>query len=170
LASLQLFGGALPVKQVNANTAGLLEFKMSIVDQAQLFARKAHGNQKRRDGLTPYFKHPESLVELLRTWGVTNENILSAAYLHDVLENCTTTEDELEEAFGKEICQLVVNLSHLPNEDYSTYIKRIAGTSSVVIKLSDIVMNLSDDPTTKQIKKYSEALKVLIPLILNKEV
>jgi (p)ppGpp synthase/HD superfamily hydrolase len=143
---------------------------MSIVDKARQFAHQAHGTQKRRDGLTPYYKHPEALVELLRTWGVTNENILAAAHLHDVAEDTVVSIDELEEAFGKEISDMVYNLSHQPNEDYPAYIKRIAKTNSVLIKLSDIIMNLSDDPTPKQVKKYSEALKVLVPLIADEHI
>ena len=49
------------------------------------FARQVHNNQYRLDN-SPYFGHPVNTTLLLISRGVTDETILQAALLHDILE------------------------------------------------------------------------------------
>jgi (p)ppGpp synthase/HD superfamily hydrolase len=57
---------------------------------------------KRKDvEQTPYIHHPIRVAEMIcRVGGVYDPVILSAALLHDVLEDTDTNEKELTESFG----------------------------------------------------------------------
>ena len=65
---------------------------MTKVDRAAEFARKAHEGGFRRDKKTPYIVHPADVVARLKSWGITDEDILSAAWLHDTVEDTELTE------------------------------------------------------------------------------
>ncbi len=48
------------------------------ISLAKNFAKKKHKCQKRKDGKTPYFKHLDEVVRLLKKIGVKDEDILCA--------------------------------------------------------------------------------------------
>lgn len=56
------------------------------ITKIQDLANTLYKNIKRKDNITPYIVHPEAVVKLLLDAGIYNTEILSAAYLHDVLE------------------------------------------------------------------------------------
>ena len=74
------------------------------------FAAEKHADQRRKNtGQSPYINHPIEVAEhLSRVGGVTDEEILIAALLHDTIEDTDTTEAEIREAFGDEVLSLVV--------------------------------------------------------------
>ena len=76
---------------------------------AVLFAARKHRRQRRKDSeRTPYINHPIAVAEALsRLGGIADLATLLAAILHDTLEDTETTTRELEEEFGREVCQLV---------------------------------------------------------------
>ena len=82
-----------------------------IVLKAQKFAREKHKNQKRKDGITPYSEHLEGVVNRLKNLGISNQDILCAAWLHDTIEDTDTTFDEINEIFGNTISVLVLSLT-----------------------------------------------------------
>ena len=73
------------------------------------FAARKHRDQRRKDKeASPYINHPISVSLLLaEIGGITDPEVLSAAILHDTLEDTDTTPEELEAAFGKRIRKLV---------------------------------------------------------------
>ena len=73
------------------------------------FAADKHRDQRRKDAeASPYINHPIEVAEILaRIGGVTDLVTLQAAVLHDTLEDTNTTPQELEEAFGAEVRQVV---------------------------------------------------------------
>ena len=83
----------------------------TLVLRAKKFAIERHKNQKRKDGVTPFSDHLEGVVNRLKNLGITNEDVLSAAWLHDVIEHTNTTFDEINEIFGNSISVLVLSLS-----------------------------------------------------------
>ena len=122
---------------------------MDLVKSAELFAKNKHAGQFRADGITPYSKHLEDVVNRLKSLGVIDEQILCAGWLHDTIENTDTTFDDLYEQFESEIAVLVSSLSKdmtLPrkkrNQTYVTQLKE-ASFSAKLIKLCDISANLS---------------------------
>ena len=122
---------------------------MDLIKSAELFAKNKHAGQFRADGITPYSKHLEDVVNRLKSLGVIDEQILCAGWLHDTIENTDTTFDNLYEQFESEIAVLVSSLSKdmtLPrkkrNQAYVTQLKE-ASFSAKLIKLCDISANLS---------------------------
>src|SRR5580704_12405344 len=83
------------------------------------FAARAHQGQLRKDGRTPYVSHVFRVSMVLRDlFGVTDHGVLTAAVLHDTLEDTTTDFDDLRE-FGDEVAGWVALLSkdkRLPEE------------------------------------------------------
>jgi len=77
------------------------------------FAAEKHRLQKRKDGDdSPYINHPIEVAELLaRVGGVRDVEVLSAALLHDTVEDTETTPAELEGAFGPRVRSLVAEMT-----------------------------------------------------------
>ena len=73
------------------------------------FAADKHRDQRRKDEeASPYINHPIEVAELLaRVGGVKDLVTLQGAILHDTIEDTNTTAEELEAAFGKEVRQVV---------------------------------------------------------------
>ena len=73
--------------------------------RALRFASYKHRKQRRKDAdASPYINHPIAVAELLATTGeVSDIATLSAAVLHDTIEDTETTSEELEAAFGAEV-------------------------------------------------------------------
>ena len=69
-----------------------------------IFAREAHGDQKRKSGET-YITHPLEASKLITT---LKPDIISiqACILHDVIEDTPRTEDEIREKFGDEVAKI----------------------------------------------------------------
>lgn len=59
---------------------------MNLEDRALAFARAAHGEQKRKYTGNPYIEHPIRVAQLVKEAGGTEE-MIAAAYLHDVVED-----------------------------------------------------------------------------------
>ena len=76
---------------------------------AASFAALKHRKQVRKGHERyPYINHPIAVAELLAgVGGVTDPVILMAAMLHDTVEDTSTTFEELAEAFGPEVAELV---------------------------------------------------------------
>lgn len=85
---------------------------MSEVDTAHEFARNAHAKQFRKWTGDPYIVHPEEVVKIL---GWTNlvdvEYALVAAYLHDVIEDCGVTAEDLLAEFSVDAVSAVIALT-----------------------------------------------------------
>lgn len=75
-------------------------------DAALVFASKAHRNQVRKGTDIPYIVHPIHVSLLLIRHGF-NETLSIAALLHDVVEDCDVTLQELKQRFGEEAAALV---------------------------------------------------------------
>jgi len=83
---------------------------MNTLLRAIRFATEKHSDQK-RNGLkkSPYIIHPVEVAEHLSTVGnVCDEEVLSAAILHDTIEDTETTREEIQKEFGKRVLQLVM--------------------------------------------------------------
>jgi (p)ppGpp synthase/HD superfamily hydrolase len=63
---------------------------------AKTAATKAHQNQFRKDGKTPYIVHPERVADRVKSFGGNHIGII-AAWLHDVMEDCTGGETIVRE-------------------------------------------------------------------------
>jgi len=122
----------------------------SKIERAKLLATNAHSNHFRRDGKTPYINHPAQVVQTLLNWGITDEDIISAAWLHDTVEDTNLTCPDIEKEIGSVVADYVWNLTKVENKDYGKmeqdYIDKISNAPREVklIKLADIMANLLD--------------------------
>ena len=89
--------------------------KVVLVQSALDYATRAHKGQKRRSG-GPYIDHPVSAAKYLADLSLDAPTI-AAALLHDVIEDCGVTVDELREAFGDEVARLVDGVTKLAKLD-----------------------------------------------------
>ncbi len=123
---------------------------MSKVKSAESFARDKHKGMTRNDGITPYSAHLEDVVSLLKSLGITDEDVLCSGWLHDTIEDTDTTFDVLYERFGKKVAVLVSSLSKdekLPKKERELlYVKQLkdAPMDAKIIKLCDISTNLKN--------------------------
>lgn len=88
------------------------------VREAYRFADQAHLGQFRASG-SPYISHPIAVTEICAGWKL-DANALSAALLHDVMEDQGIAKHELAEKFGPEVAELVDGLSKLDRLDFAT--------------------------------------------------
>jgi GTP pyrophosphokinase len=115
---------------------------MNTINQAWLFAKQNHKGQVDDDG-NPYFNHPCQVANILRM--VTdNPNIIASAFLHDTVEDCGVTHEELCERFNKEIADLVMEVTHEgTNDNKGYYFPRLHSKEGIMIKFADRLSNLS---------------------------
>lgn len=147
--------------------------------EAISFAARAHQGQLRKDQRTPYASHVFRVCLIVRqVFSIEDASVLTAAVLHDTVEDTTTDFDDLENQFGAEVAGWVAALSkdkRLPEaEREKAYEKQLgqAPWQVKVCKLADIFDNLMDAvqmPEEKQARsirnahRYLDALKSRLP-------
>jgi len=78
----------------------------SLLDRAIKFAVDAHEGAERRGKGFPYVVHPLEVVAICATI-TSDQEILAAAALHDVIEDTPHTKEEIKELFGERIANIV---------------------------------------------------------------
>lgn len=142
------------------------------------FAKKAHRGQVRKFINKPYFgAHVVKVNGIVKQY-TTDEDILCAALLHDVLEDCYDDVEvgynELKDIFGKSVADLVSELTSDGDEiddeyegnkgDYLTNKMINMSNGALIIKLSDRLQNISDAFTASEIfrnKYFEETSKIV---------
>jgi len=95
----------------------------------------------------PYTVHLEHVVSTLQRFGVTDEDILVAGWLHDSLEDTVLPATQIELVFGPRVLDLV---SRVTNErggnrkerHEKTYPKIQASNDAITLKLADRISNV----------------------------
>ena len=78
----------------------------TVLDRALVFAVKAHSGTERRGKGYPYIVHPLEAVEIVATM-TSDQELLAAAALHDTVEDTDVTVEQIREAFGDRVADLV---------------------------------------------------------------
>ena len=153
------------------------EEQIKVIEKAYLFANEKHSGQFRKSG-EAFICHPLNVALILTTVSADYQTI-SAGLLHDVLEDCDCTVEEMEDAFGPEITKLVKGVTKLSNINFSTeneylidyYKKIIVGMSEdvrvIIIKLADRLHNMRTlwaIPEERQKVKAHESLDIFAPI------
>lgn len=143
--------------------------------KAQWFAMGAHGEQKRKYTGDPYWFHLDSVVKILMQNTSVTDEMLAAAWLHDVVEDTTFRIFDISIFFGKTIAELVNALtepSHAAGnraQRKAIYNEQLANACPTVqtIKYADLIDNTSSiverDPDFA--KLYLEEKRILLPMI-----
>ncbi len=113
------------------------------IQKALNFAIKAHTGQKRKSG-EDYVIHP-ILVAVLANYFNNNENVITAALLHDVVEDTPYTIDYIKDEFGKEVANLVEGL-----------------TKIIKIRDKSLIPSNSDEKLTRSALTFRKMLTVSI--------
>ncbi|MBF0312810.1 MAG: bifunctional (p)ppGpp synthetase/guanosine-3',5'-bis(diphosphate) 3'-pyrophosphohydrolase [Oligoflexia bacterium] len=145
--------------------------------KACVFAESAHRGQKRSSG-EDYFVHPMNVAATLIKLRMDLESIV-AGLLHDVIEDCNVTSEELEKEFSPTIVQIVVGLTKISQikfksreegqaENFRKMIVAMARDIRVIIvKLADRMHNmrtLQYISEEKQQNVAKETLEIYVPL------
>lgn len=89
---------------------------LPLLFRALSFAADHHRFGRRKgEEASPYINHPIDVAAELAEVGVTDHEILSAALLHDTLEDTDATPADLEREFGPRVRRLVEALTDDPN-------------------------------------------------------
>lgn len=119
------------------------------MEKAKHFATRAHEGQKRKYTGEPYICHCEQVAELVRSHGGTPE-MIAAAWLHDTVEDCGITLDEIEDMFGTKVAEMVSDLTDVSKREDGNRAKRKeidrlhtakASPEAKTIKLADLISN-----------------------------
>ena len=158
----------------------ILELGERELEAASRIAGIAHHNQFRRDG-QPYIMHPTAVQSITKRYYPDNIEAQILAMLHDVMEDGPAQSGlTRRQLFGmvKEMIpddssaqQSIMNAlrvmthskrTHPVYEDYLELV--FSNELATIVKISDLIHNLSHNPSEKQIAKYRNALKkVAIP-------
>jgi guanosine-3',5'-bis(diphosphate) 3'-pyrophosphohydrolase len=128
--------------------------------------KSAHDGQFRKDNITLYSVHPETVVKNLKLLGVTDTDILCAGYLHDVLEDTKYSAEKILENFGNRVLGIVQELTFkddITDEEYWEGCQSMSDDAKWV-KIADILTNLADKgkKSSHFVTKRVEALKRLL--------
>ena len=159
----------------------ILELGQAELDAASRIAGIAHQGQTRRDG-QPYIMHPTAVQSITKRYYPDNIEAQILAMLHDVMEDGPAqsglTRRQLFRMVKDAIPddsraqQSIMNAlrvmthskrTHPVYEDYLQLV--FSNELATIVKISDLIHNLSHNPSDRQITKYKNALKkVAIPL------
>lgn len=124
----------------------------SLTERARIFATERHlGTFKKNKTHKPFIMHPAEVAEFVRLSGGSEAEIV-AAWLHDTVEDTSTTLDEIEESFGREVRIIVDGLTDLPGFAALPLLlrktrqaRRVSSKSASVkrVKISDQISNIS---------------------------
>lgn len=88
-----------------------------LVERAMRVAARCHRQQTRKASDLPYLTHPASVALLLAKAGITDDEILAAALLHDVVEDTDCSLETLAAEFPPKVIEFVAALSERKRDD-----------------------------------------------------
>jgi guanosine-3',5'-bis(diphosphate) 3'-pyrophosphohydrolase len=143
--------------------------------EARRYAEAAHGDQKYGD--TPYVSHLIAVRAVLSDFGFGGD-LGVAAWLHDLLEDTSTTPSQLELSFGSSVTKLVQCVTgegkNRKERVECTYGRIEQNPQAVVLKLADRIANVEAcarlaDPRLEMYRKEHPTFKTRLGKLLNQE-
>jgi GTP pyrophosphokinase len=155
---------------------GINKKEEELINKAYLFAQNAHKGQKRLSG-DSYFIHVFETAKILAQLGMDAQTI-TAGLLHDVLEDTTIREEEIEKEFGHDILFLIKGVTKLGTLKYRGHERHVESLRKffvamandlrvVIIKFADRLHNLRTLQFLREDKRYRiaiESIEVYAPL------
>jgi len=120
------------------------------LDKAAKFAGKFHTGQIRKSTGIPYVSHCFDVMKQVAEYGAQADKILSAALLHDLIEDCDIDKHEIGFTFGIDIAQIVEHCSRTPTlnskKQKLDWLRGFENKTieSIVIKIADRYCNVTD--------------------------
>jgi len=159
------------------DTKNVLDFKL--INKAIYWAKKYHGDQKRKSG-EPYYSHPLEVAYIFAENITLGEDkryyttdLIISSILHDTIEDTLLTKDMLEQGFNQSIANNVDDLTRIKTDKKFTagetleliYPQNKKGI--LYIKIFDRLHNLQTIGFVSEIKRnkvIEETIKYFIPL------
>ena len=150
---------------------------LEVIQRAYENADEKHKNQLRKSG-EPYIIHPLAVAEIVAEIGLDTDAI-TAALLHDCLEDTDASFEEISRMFGETVANLVEGVTKLTRVQYSTmeeqqmenlrkmFMAMSKDIRVILIKIADRLHNtrtLQYQTPAKQISKSMETMEVYAPL------
>lgn len=126
-------------------------------EEALQYATQAHAGQTRSGG-DPYITHPIRVADHIKQYKQSHnlDALISAAYLHDTIEDTDTTHEALHDLFGGLVASLVQELTSDPEQikkmgkaQYLAHKMAAMSSYALVIKLADRLDNVKDITTAR---------------------
>ena len=169
------------MESINILSKKLLDYldpkKVKQVNKAYDFACEAHSGQYRSSG-DPYVTHPIAVASILGSFRM-DEDSLTAAMLHDVMEDSGIPKSVIEKKFNKEVANLVDGVSKLntltissKTESQAENLQKMVLAMSkdirvIVVKLADRLHNMRTLlylDREKQLRIAKETLEIYAPI------
>lgn len=151
--------------------------EVSQLESAYQFSDSAHQGQFRMTG-DPYISHPVAVSQILVEWRLDGQ-ALTAALLHDVMEDTSVTKEDIEGRYGKVVAELVDGVSKLDkfqfesqeHEQAENFRKMLLAMARdvrvILIKLADRLHNmrtLTVMQAHKRARIARETLEIYAPI------
>lgn len=135
------------IKTCRALIASYLSDMTDLVTQAERFASERHASQTY--GERPYTYHLACVVRVLVRFGVEDDELIAAAWLHDVIEDTDTRYEDVAAAHGERVAEIVWALT---DGDGATRAERKAHAyrkirvtpGAAVVKVADRIANCEE--------------------------
>lgn len=130
----------------------MTEYTVLEVRAAKLAQKAHHGTERKYSihrPLPPYIVHPAAVADIVRSVGGTTE-MLASAWLHDVVEDCNISLDEIRFELTPRIAELVESLTDVAKKEDGNRAVRVAmnrdhsisgDAESQTIKMADGINN-----------------------------
>jgi len=150
---------------------------VALVQAALAFSREAHAGQLRQSG-APYVTHPIAVARILTPLHL-DVHAITAALLHDVVEDTDITIAQISDQFGKQVADLVEGLSKIDKLQFETkedaqaenFRKMLMAMARdvrvILIKLADRLHNmrtLDSVSTVKSVRIARETMDIYAPI------
>lgn len=115
-----------------------------LMKEAEMVAFLAHKNQSY--DIFPYEKHLRDVVDILRSFGYTNE-YECAGFLHDAIEDANLTYNKIKKVFGEDVAEMVlavtdpIDVRNRKEKKVIVYEKLKKFKKAIIIKLADRIAN-----------------------------
>ena len=93
-------------KLKSSDTKNILNF--DLINKAIYWAKKYHGNQKRKSG-EPYYTHPLEVAYMISDYKLKTD-VIVASILHDIVEDTEVTVEMIHGSFGQRIAGMLTGL------------------------------------------------------------
>jgi len=157
-------------KLESLDTKNILDF--DLINKAIYFARKYHGDQKRKSG-EPYYSHPLEVAYMVSDYKLKTD-VIVASILHDIIEDTEVTVGMIFDNFGWRITEIVDRLtrdrldgSKLSVEEILNNAYRLKDNDVLLIKLFDRLHNIKTiniKPLAKIIEESKQTIELFILL------
>ena len=149
------------------------------IRKAYDYAAEKHSGMFRGTG-EPYIFHPLRVAKLVTEWGFESD-VIMAALLHDVLENCESTLPEIQKLFGTDVSDIVDAVTSLSDKDFADHtptkaqldlrsdarLQEKMNDKALYVKIADRIDNLSTLSgvnEAKRIPKAEHTREIIIPM------